>query len=519
MMNYKIVIADDDELLLKGLSTVFDWETLGIKVVASVDDGDKALIAMEEYNADILLTDIKMTNMDGLTLTERVKEYNSKVSVVVMSAYDEFAYAQKAIRMNVEDYLVKPIDLEILTDRMKQIVKKIAEKENQEEQVEKLTIKNRIDLQETFYKNVLLNKFSKEECMIKAEQFINVENLYWQVIEVVFDDLCNIESKNDAMMEIILKYGFIRVEIGDGNHFICCYGEKDNLTIDIASFKKESRNTIEEMFLGQTISFMNGIIVDDIYSLTLSYDKILQMKEYRYSEGKNVDLYEKDLEKYCNTNHTFNKTIVENLAKLVLLGNVNMIPEYINKLMENLKYLGSNSKVMLTYALSYLFAELGKNSVVSEVFDEYDNLYKELFYLQTLDEAMIMLNKILINISEKIYEKENYSNEQLIKKAIQYIEERYTDASLRFSDVATYVNLSHNYLSTLFREITGESYTDFLIERRMRAAQELIVSTKHRSNEICFMVGYDNPAYFCTTFKKFVGVTISQYRSMVKPQI
>jgi len=516
---YKLVIAEDDELQLQGLCTIFDWNALGIELVAGVDDGDKALEAIERYQADILLTDIKMTNMDGLTLTQKAKEKNPKLTVVVMSAYDDFAFAQQAIRLSVNDYLMKPLDLELLTRRMEEIVEeksKIDHREKEVKKLERLVHTNRSDMEESFYRNVLLNKYSKEECVSRAEEFIKIEDLSWQVVEVIFDNPKDSQDQKKVIHEIANSNEFMFLELENGQNLVCCHGHKDSLPDIISNFKQMCRNRIGELFPNHTLSFINGTVVDNLYYLNLSYEKIVQIRIYKYTEGKNVDLSESDLEKYFNVSHTLNHTVIDYLVKLTSYGNIKAIPEYVKKLKENLRNSGSESKVLLLFAVSSLLGEISKsNQDKSEFYDKYDGIYHQIITQQTLDEAMDTLEKMLVNIAEIITKKENLSNEHLVKEALQYIEEHYTESSLRISDVAKSVNLSQNYFSTIFREVVGKSFTDYLIEKRMKAAQELILHSNYRSNEIGYKVGYDNPAYFSAAFKKYAGMSISYYKKMV----
>lgn len=118
---YSLLIADDDEILLEGLRTAFDWQALNISVAAAVTDGAAALECLRREPADILFTDIKMGRMDGLELTRLVKEEFPQVRLVIMSAYEEFGFAQHAVRVGVEDYIVKPIDLNQLADTFRRV--------------------------------------------------------------------------------------------------------------------------------------------------------------------------------------------------------------------------------------------------------------------------------------------------------------------------------------------------------------------------------------------------------------
>ena len=133
---YNLMIVDDDEILLEGLGTAFDWATLNVRVVATATDGLSALAEMRRQPCDILITDIKMGRMDGLELTRQVREEFPAARVVIMSAYEEFAYAQQAVRMAVEDYLLKPIDLDQLTEIIRNIVQSLDSERAHSEKVE-----------------------------------------------------------------------------------------------------------------------------------------------------------------------------------------------------------------------------------------------------------------------------------------------------------------------------------------------------------------------------------------------
>lgn len=123
---FYLIIVDDDETLLEGLSTAVDWSEMGLVLSAAAKDGVEALEAMQKHPCDILLTDIRMGRMDGLRLAEAVKKERPAVHIVMMSAYDDFSYAQQAMRLGVEDYLLKPIDLEQLHATMKKTLEKLA---------------------------------------------------------------------------------------------------------------------------------------------------------------------------------------------------------------------------------------------------------------------------------------------------------------------------------------------------------------------------------------------------------
>lgn len=387
---FRLVIADDDEILLEGLSRAFDWENLGIEVVAGVLDGEKALQEVREKNADLLLTDIKMGSMDGLRLTEILNEEDRDVSIVIMSAYDEFQFAQQALRMNVEDYLLKPLDLEQLKEVMRRVVQKRMEKQKSQVQ------------------------------------------------------------------------------------------------------------------------------------LSLTYEEQNKTEKVCYLDRKTVEFPYEDQENYYNSNHALNKTLISYLARLVFQGDKKILSDYTDRLKVNLRHAGNNSKIMLFFALSLFWGEVNKFGMkadihMDQVQEEYNEYYKKIAASETLDEAMQCFEKMILEISVQVCRKDVVSNEELVEMAKAMIEREFSNPELRLADVAACVNLSTNYFSTIFKEITGQGFAEYLTARRMKEAQHLIVTTKMRSGEVAAKVGYDNPTYFSSSFKKYSGMTVSQYRAMIRP--
>lgn len=264
-------------------------------------------------------------------------------------------------------------------------------------------------------------------------------------------------------------------------------------------------------------------MVKNIFELHNSYECIKRIRKYLYVENKAVDLYETDIDYYYNQSRTLNKPVVIYLAQIVSNGQEEAIKSYIGKLEHNLKSVGDNSQLMLLYALSIFLVELNKKArqrgvtkeKLEQIDQDYNEYYKEITQQKKLGDAMRSLERMMIQFAREIKADSSASNNGLIQKALQYIEEKFCEPELRIAEVADYVGLSQNYFSTIFKEETGVSFTDYLIQRRMKEAQNLLVHSDYRSSEISARVGYDNPTYFSTLFKKYTGVTVSTYRKTI----
>ncbi|WP_346910533.1 response regulator [Faecalicatena orotica] len=518
---YKLVIADDDEIQLQGMCCAFPWEELDIEVAAGVDDGDKALKAVVEKQADVLLTDIKMSNMDGLKLTEQIRTLCPDTHVVIMSAYDDFQFAQKALRLGVDDYLLKPIDLNQMRETMRQIVYQKEEKKRNEQiqkkssRLEEMVMEDEGILEETFFQNVLNQKYTRTVCSKLEEPYLRGPGQKWLVVEALFDHSEKEDEYRKILRDAGRERGFKYIH-SFGHHLFCCLCDEETAEQEVSSFEEDCRNRMKGVDACVPVTFIAGPAVSELYYLSLSYEKIRQICSYQFSEGKDKNLSEKDLDKYFDQNHTVNKSLVEYLAKLVTTGYTDMLHEYVGRLKNNLRYTGSDSILMLSFSVSSILGEIRRMPQFKEEEEELDALYYRIIKQKTLDDAMELLEAELIRLTENVKENDPAGVEQSIVKACEYIEEHFSEPGLRIGDAAAYAGLSRNYFSTVFTEVTGESFTDYLIKRRMKEAQILLMNPDYKIQEIGYMTGYDNPAYFSAAFKKFTGVSVSQYKKMIK---
>ena len=113
---YSILLADDEEEVRKGIIRKIDWENLGFQVVGDAENGEEALEKIEQLKPDVVMTDIRMPYMDGLTLSKRIRQKYPSTKILIFSGYDDFEYAQQAIKLNVTEYILKPVNVEELTE-------------------------------------------------------------------------------------------------------------------------------------------------------------------------------------------------------------------------------------------------------------------------------------------------------------------------------------------------------------------------------------------------------------------
>ena len=147
---YRIILVDDEEEVRKSIIRKIDWEAVGFSVAGDAENGEDALEKIEVLEPDVVLTDIRMPYMDGLTLAERLRQKYPSIKIVIFSGYDDFEYAKRAIKLNVAEYILKPVNVEELTAILKRI------RANLDEEIE---LKRNVDrLRENYVKSLPILK-------------------------------------------------------------------------------------------------------------------------------------------------------------------------------------------------------------------------------------------------------------------------------------------------------------------------------------------------------------------------
>ena len=226
-----------------------------------------------------------------------------------------------------------------------------------------------------------------------------------------------------------------------------------------------------------------------------------------------VDLGDHTVDEVFRASGLLNTGLVEHLSRAVALGNDRKTMEDIQLLRVHLREVSGGSFIFLMTTISILVSRLMESNALNEAEQEQlKTMQHNALTKPTLEEALQETEETLTQIALQIAERMGGGTEQLIAQACRYIDEHYAESALRIRDVADAVGLSPSYLSSLFGKYVHESFTDYLVRRRMMEAQNLLSNTDLRTYEVAYQVGCDNPAYFSTLFKNFTGLTVSKYR-------
>jgi len=527
---YKLVIADDDEILLRGLTEKIQWEKFGIEVVASVDNGILALYEVKKYNADILLTDIRMPSMDGIELIGHIKEYNDTISVIIISAHDEFEYAHEAIKKGADNYLLKPINIELLEAAINSV---ILDKENRSAIINKLSQVDELQSEKKdynrfkMYYDLLLEALPKEDFHSKYKQFLpKEENNYFRTVVLRFKDVKK-EEELKQLQNLNIEANNIQKKMGLED--MCILGiHRSLIIIDYAISKKILNARLQKMREAlrryvrdnnkkSKLIFQSGPIIKNFIQLNESYKKALQMGELCYINDYGLDIEYEEPKINLEEDEEIFRELVDNIVKMTLISKNDKLKNSLSVYEENIRRYGKKAKMILSHTLSIifllLFEECDKIGIdIDKVIGGTVNTINEILIKEKLKDSINLLFIKLCEVEAYINIQNNHVNKQLMIKAFKYIEDQYDNPDVRLVDVANHVGLSKNYFSNVFKSISNKSFTDYLRDFRMDYAEKLLSSTNHKGYEVSYMVGYNNPTYFSSTFKKYSGYSPLEFK-------
>lgn len=529
----KILIVDDETKVCWLLEQVIEWETLQAECIGMVSNGVEAYRFIEEHKPDVVITDIRMPDMDGLELVQKVKQIHADCTFVIISGYQQFEYAHAAIKYGVADFLLKPIDKEEING----VIKRIAKQRAQRDQMYSAFLKEQKD-----------NKVKEREKRVVLENLLNDEGVSDHTIEF----LKNAYSDGIWMclgIRIDLKLQKITEEEEDFYHTRAWNVMKGEIPTDLMNYglydhgllivilNGEERALLEQQPLKEyrsivhkdllafgecDVTFGVSEMTKGIQNLNRCVKQACSLLEARIAgDAGNVILFSNvmtgretqlllrptDINRYQNVLETLNKEECEEVVR-ECIGRLELtdIADQYGSVMYSLRWLKDE-----------YIRVLKKLSFVTDEDREKDKKYLQLS-IRNGNRLSEIKKTISRYIGERIVEYHRQKVEmdsRPVLLARQYVSEHPSgDCSLQ--EVADFVGLSPTYLSVIFSEETGMTFKDFVVNTKIAKAKQLLIHTDDKINVISEKVGYKDAKYFSRVFEKKVNLKPAQYRKIMR---
>lgn len=540
---YKLILVDDEEEVRKGILKKIEWEKYGFTIVGEAENGREALEIAEKTMPDLVITDIKMPFMDGINLSKALREKFPTTKIVIITGFDEFEYAQKAIKLNVTEYMLKPISSVEVGEMLTKIKQQIDKETEQKKDISLLMEYYRQSfpiLKEKFLSSLITSKIDEKEIHDNFIKYsINLNgNIF--VISVISVDSNNssdkLKNKNEAISEYdekeLLRFAALNItnEIVDKYEGNTTFFHNNNIVI-ISSFHEDIRdNIIEKLskileeirqsvqkYLKITVTIGVGTTNTDISQINSSYENALSALDYRLVMGNNRIILLSDIEPQCEEPVIFDELKEHALISAMKVGAEEEIEKTIIKIFEDISEVKTSFKDYQIYLMEILTAILkvakSSNVDMENVFGKNFNIFIELYKFNDLISVKQWITDICIKVMKHIVTERQDTCTMLVNKAKEYIKENYNDCDMTINKVCNYLHLSPTYFSFIFKKETKATFINYLTKFRMDIAKELLKTTNMKTFEIAERIGYSEANYFSYCFKKNFGVSPSEFRN------
>lgn len=498
----KVLIIDDEIIIRNGMVQVIPWSDHDYEILKPAASAEEALIRIKEEKPDIIISDIRMKGMSGLELVNQIAHYSYSKEVILLTGYDEFKYVQEAIKQNVSDYLLKTSSPEEILrsvnkarGRLEETRKYIRLKESAVEQVINDDIK-RI-LQNT------LDMKSFEQFMKKVPELTGAAYQIF-VINTIVEKKHYYQAKKLWNTYIVGRW-----LIYNGQTLIIT---KRNANLSDEYLLQMAAKKIKEIY--KEPLFVSNVITT-LIDLPLAYEQAISLFLYKWLLPGHILIGKDDIKNRQGIPYQERYEEHENeLLNCIRSGDEKLLKKWVEDFVSWIyRHPMATPKSIEGYIQNLYFN-------VTRYIDQISGLNQKLtnqlhpfppskeWFIDPVKSLTKFFIKLLIG-----FERIHRGSDMYVSDALFYMD-KYLGDSITLQDVAKYVHIHPNYLGELIRKETSKSYLELLTDMRIKRAGDYLVNTTAKVKEISNLVGYSDPKYFTSIFKKHLGVTPSEYRSV-----
>ncbi|GMQ59087.1 response regulator transcription factor [Vallitalea sediminicola] len=502
-----VLIADDEYFIRQRLKKIIDWKELELEFIGEAENGNEVIKIIDNNQVDILMLDIKMPIKSGIQVAEYIMTNNINTKIIILTGYNDFHYAQKAVKFKVEDYLLKPINKNTLNEALlscKNTILKSLEKQ------QKIFDYNNYQKRTYLYNTILdfnnIHSLHKQFPVLKnydSLQFIGVfcPNDHDNYITAFITYLT--KHFNELIKETVLVQSF-----------------KENESVSIIQFIIKIKyhleiNYINRLIADYIIKYDNIFIsVGDFIPInenwTRNYNLVWDLLYQRYFIDNSIILSNQSTS--LNKNKHKSITIRKKLLLCLNSKDYRGLHKLIDDIFIDIKKNASKDYLILSLTEIFVTLEINFPDQINSkkcINSFVQELISEDYSLQHLQDIVVAYTNQCMDYVNH----EKPSNTSLVNKVIKYIQNNYVSPSLSVAEISDYFDLTSTYLGSIFKKIAGQSILQYITELRMEQAKKLLRTNKYNITEISQMVGYSDVFYFSKKFKKIHGCSPKHYSS------
>ncbi|WP_304942446.1 response regulator [Vallitalea guaymasensis] len=515
---YKIMIVDDEPIEREAFALVIKNNITDLILAGKASNGFEAIELSTKIKPDIIVMDIKMPGLTGLDAIKEIKKKLPFVKFLILSSYNEFEYAQQALKLGAEDFIVKPAKINVLVDSIKNIINKL-DNEHDKRNVN----------------TVLQNR-------VEAIKPIVENDTVYTIISG-----CNDKELNKLLgfFEVNLSSGFCMAVIGKTiSEIMVNRIRKSLLSIGIKSIGAHINSMIiffipcsddeneKEKYINEVAMYVkNTMDCSDMRKLVIGTGNVHYTSEglkESYIEAvealRTAETLDKDYIHYDSIDKSIVTTKIDindwsikfydNICKGNVKSTIKMVDTFLGELSSTYQSNETSIKDKVYKLMVLLDKNLTDIIGNKEVSYELTSILEEITELSHAKELRYWMIIRIQNYIVKINDTKNVtSSKTIVLEAIEFINNNYAE-NITLDYVAEKLKISPYYLSKILKKHTNKNYTDIVAETRINKAKEMLSNSQYNIKEITYKTGFNTQNYFSKIFRKIVGITPTEYKNM-----
>lgn len=503
----KLMIVEDEKIARESIKKLIEkYFSDKINIICECDNGEDAVEKAQRLRPDIILLDIHMPKRDGLSAAKTIKLYLEETEIVIITANSQFEYAQEAIKLKVEDFLVKPYSISSFKEMITKLIEKIdkkAVKVKEEKELQENLCQIKALVEKDFISEMIQNKKIEEKELANYLKVLELESSKFNCIisKIKEENLkkiiaCLEKECFHPSVKLIFSSYLDKLII-----YVFSQNEKmisestDKVSKLLLRKDKETSIVISSVYFGSEELIKALEEAKDKLNLLLNSENI---SSYDIPYDLEDNLFKLILETELKDQFSIINTNIDNIFSYILTKNANCQIDFIKTYMKQLT-------LMIDRIFRKIIFDKNKLQTTEEIFDKID-------LCSTIEEHKeVLLDYIRCNYS-LLEASRDKKHVKVIEYAKQYIENNF-DKNISLEDVAQHIGLSSNYLSKYFKKVENINFKDYATQIRIEKAKMILETSDGNVTEVAEKLGYTDVSYFSYAFKKKTGYSPKEYYS------
>ncbi|MDC7227643.1 MAG: response regulator [Spirochaetales bacterium] len=534
---YRFLLVDDEEIITRGISENIDWVSEGFEFLPPCSDGLEAIKSIDVNKPDVVLTDICMPEIDGIEVARHIYENHPETLTLILSGHDEFEYAQQAMSLQVMDFLLKPISSKTLKKhlaKIREVLKKRDERSDDREHLLSLVTKSRRAVTYRYLSRLLggrltrpepellsddLGFFNKMECFSVICLEMDSRDILSQT-ESISPDLLFLTVEEACTEALIGQSDFAKITTPD-NRIVVIIGRHHEQSLSREAVSTAARLIDAIKKLSQTTASAGiGEVVTRVEDVFKSYRQAVTALQHRLIAGdNNIFLFSPEESKDLELRMIFSQSR-ESIRRDIRTGKkedaVNTCENFLNLLSSQpLKSRQARHEVIkFVSVIIEVVEEVRISDAQIDGVSFSDFLYR-LMDVVSLSELERQLLIFFEQVEKVLEEKRESFPRKKLKEITKYIDDHFADSSISIENISEKFFISSGYLTKLFRQNLDQTFVEYVTKKRMERARELLKVSEMKNYQIAEQLGFKDPHYFSSSFKRYFGQTPSEYKNSI----